>query len=396
MRILHTVEYYAPSRGGAQEVVRQISERLAARGHEVTVATTRLPSRTTRRLNGVAIEEFSLSQGDVARYHELLLSPRFDVVMNYAAQAWTTDAVFPVLEHVSAARLMAPCGFSGLHWPHMRLYFALLPLHLRRYERLIFHSDTYQDIQFAREYGLDNIAVIPNGVAMEEFAAPRGDFRALHDIDRDTPLLLSIGTHTGSKGHREAIKAFQRAKVGRAVLVIVGNTPDGGGGCYDACVRRAKKTRLRTFFQRRVLLLNVSREETLAALETADLFVFLSNIECSPLVLFESAAAGLPFLASRAGNAQEIAEWTGCGEIVESDRSEDGFWVPRINDASRKIEQLLADKERRRAMGERGRAAVQARFTWDRLAAMYEAEYERAIAIRRASAVPRPAVVPAG
>ena len=40
MKILHTVEYYAPSVGGAQEVVRQISERMVQRGHQVTVATT--------------------------------------------------------------------------------------------------------------------------------------------------------------------------------------------------------------------------------------------------------------------------------------------------------------------------------------------------------------------
>ncbi len=42
MNILHTSEFYSPGVGGEQEVVKQLSERLAARGHEVTVATTRL------------------------------------------------------------------------------------------------------------------------------------------------------------------------------------------------------------------------------------------------------------------------------------------------------------------------------------------------------------------
>ena len=34
MKILHTVQYYHPIQGGAQEVVKQISEQLVRRGHE--------------------------------------------------------------------------------------------------------------------------------------------------------------------------------------------------------------------------------------------------------------------------------------------------------------------------------------------------------------------------
>lgn len=36
MKILHTVEFYEPSVGGAQEVIKQISLQLVKRGHEVT------------------------------------------------------------------------------------------------------------------------------------------------------------------------------------------------------------------------------------------------------------------------------------------------------------------------------------------------------------------------
>ena len=35
MKILHTVEFYHPSQGSMQEVVRQISERLVKLGHKV-------------------------------------------------------------------------------------------------------------------------------------------------------------------------------------------------------------------------------------------------------------------------------------------------------------------------------------------------------------------------
>src|ERR1051326_1054925 len=90
MRILHTVEFYAPSKGGAQEVIRQISEQLVKRGHQVTVATTKLAERSSGQLNGVRIEEFAITgnsvrgcKGDIRRYHDFLRTADFDVMLNY-------------------------------------------------------------------------------------------------------------------------------------------------------------------------------------------------------------------------------------------------------------------------------------------------------------------------
>ena len=81
MRILHTVESYSPSVGGMQEVVRQLSERLAARGHDVTVATSKMGGREGDLLNRVRIREFDVSgnlvdgmRGDVSGYREFLRS----------------------------------------------------------------------------------------------------------------------------------------------------------------------------------------------------------------------------------------------------------------------------------------------------------------------------------
>src|SRR6185369_6972995 len=75
MKILHTVEFYSPSVGGAQEVVRQVSEQLASRGHHVTVATTNMPARRSGMTNGVHIEAFDISgnavrgfKGETHRY----------------------------------------------------------------------------------------------------------------------------------------------------------------------------------------------------------------------------------------------------------------------------------------------------------------------------------------
>lgn len=61
MKILHTVEFYYPSVGGMQEVVKRLSELLVQYGHDVTVATTRLAARRDKTINGVKIKEFEIS-----------------------------------------------------------------------------------------------------------------------------------------------------------------------------------------------------------------------------------------------------------------------------------------------------------------------------------------------
>lgn len=45
MKIFHCVESYYPAVGGMQEVVKQLSERLACLGHDVTVVTRFHPDR---------------------------------------------------------------------------------------------------------------------------------------------------------------------------------------------------------------------------------------------------------------------------------------------------------------------------------------------------------------
>ena len=51
LKILHCVEFYNPSVGGAQEVVKQLSEQMVAMGHQVSVATTKMSQRKNRTIN---------------------------------------------------------------------------------------------------------------------------------------------------------------------------------------------------------------------------------------------------------------------------------------------------------------------------------------------------------
>jgi glycosyltransferase involved in cell wall biosynthesis len=383
MKILHTVEFYKPSTGGAQEVVRQISEELVKRGHEVTVATTRLPNRYEARLNGVEIESFAISgnavrgcTGETGRYVEFLRSSRFDVMMNYAAQQWATDLVYPVLPEISCSKVIAPCGFSGLFDPAYESYFRELPQTLRKYDHLIFHSEHGRDVEFVRKYGLADCTLIPNGASAEEFAAVDSSFREQFNIPREQPLLLTVGSHTGAKGHAVVMEAFRRARIGPATLVIIGNTL-GSSGCLPRCKLQAQFVKWTSFGGKRVLLLDPPRREVVAAYHAADLFVFGSNIECSPIVLFEASASKTPFLSTACGNAAEIAEWTGGGLIVATRSARDASVFTDPNTMARAIEDLVRDKARLDTLKHSGFEAWKERFSWEGIAVQYEQLYSR-------------------
>jgi glycosyltransferase involved in cell wall biosynthesis len=383
MRILHTVEFYHPSTGGAQEVVRQISERLAKRGHDVTVATTRLPNRANTVLNGVHIESFAVSGnaasgcvGETERYREFLLAGKFDIMMNYAAQQWATHLVSPVLSQISCRKVMAPCGFSALFMQEYATYFQALPAILGKYDHLIFHSRAGRDVEFARRHRIENYSLIPNGASLDEFAEPKSDFRDRYKIPRGQPLLLTVGSHTGAKGHSVVMEAFRRARIGHATLVIIGNTL-GNAGCLPRCKLQAQFVQLASFGKKRVLLFDPPRADVVAAYHAADLFVFGSNIECSPIVLFEAAASKTPFLSTACGNAAEIAEWTGAGIILSSKHRNDGWVYTDAGIMARAIEEILGDQAKLSALRQAGYEAWRNRFSWEKIALEYEQLYIR-------------------
>ena len=123
---------------------------------------------------------------------------------------------------------------------------------------------------------------------------------------------------------------------------------------------------------RRVIVSDFARPELTQAFMAADLFVFASNIEYSPLVLFESAAAGTPFLTVSAGNSAEIADWTGAGVVCPSAVDSRGY--TRVSD------EVLADamsgpmvqKDLLERLGKAGRLTWAEKFTWEKIAIQYE------------------------
>lgn len=475
MRLLLCCEFYYPSVGGVQEVMRQLAERFVARGHTVTVATTRLADRDFDEHNGVRIAEFGIAgnlvrgiDGEIERYQRYVQDFDGDAILIKAAQQWTFDALWPVLDGIRARKVFIPCGFSGLYEPSYEQYFRELPDILRRFDHLIFYAERYRDIDFARQHGLTHWSVLPNGASESEFGvAADPQFRARHGIGADSFVFLTVGSLTGVKGHREILEAFARLDAGgRAVtLILNGNPPpvipvdirrataaagapaqaaartgakasaagrlvrglarlpvwlagrvqrvaglvwrsfgvmrrEGRAGITQRIVaiavrkiesvralRRLVPKRLKRAIDpiaywsarierqrsKQLLKVDLPRPELVQAFQAADLFVFASNIEYSPLVLFETAAAGTPFLSVPVGNAEEIARWTGAGVLCPAPKDERGYTRADPQVLAAAMREWMDRPAQLAALGRTGHERWQQHFTWAHIATRYEA-----------------------
>jgi L-malate glycosyltransferase len=389
MKILHTVEFYSPSVGGMQEVVRQISERLVTFGHEVTVATTYLPERSERLIGGVKIADFKIAgsqvrgiTGEVEAYRHFLRSSNFDVIANFNAQQWATDCVLPLLCELHAKKVFVPTGFSYLTDARYKSYFEQMVGWMKQYDMNVFLSNVYQDVEYARKHDIHNRVLIPNGAAAEEFLPPSPiDVREILGIPKEFRLILHVGTHTGLKGHSNTIRIFSAARIKNAALVIVGNAWPFGG-CQKKCRMKKRLFDLapKRLFDRKMLLLeDLDRAQTVAAFQQADLFLFPSVTECSPLVLFECLASRTPFLTSGAGNSAEIIEWTGAGRLLPTHIDRRGRKKIDIKESALLLEQTLGDRDALERMKESGFTAWKKNFTWDKIARDYEKLYRSLI-----------------
>lgn len=407
MKILHTVENYSPSGGGMFEVVRQLSERLANSGHSVFIATKWTNDQAQDIINNVTVIRFKIegnavrgykaTKGELKRYQEFLLNTDFDIIANFAAQQWATDLMLPLLQKINAKKVFIPTGFSALFLPPYKSYFDKMKTWMRQYEANVFLSSDYRDINFAKEHSITNCHLIPNGASETEFAACNdNDIRSLLNIASNDFLILHVGSHTCYKGHREAIRIFQLAKIKSAVLLIVGSRLDEK--CYRDCIKAARNfnspslknsliNKIKIFFLgktgneeksvegKKILIRELSRTDTVKAYQTADLFLFPSNIECSPIVLFECAASKTPFLASDAGNSREIAAWTGGGIILPTVFKKNGYCTVNIEESAKILEAIYSDPQKRESMKNNAYNNWKDKYTWEKIAADYEKMY---------------------
>lgn len=406
MKILHITKTYDV--GGMFELTRQISERLVEHGHDVTVATRKIDNYK-EIVNGVKVKQFDLNgnwvtgfKGNLKEFQDFVLKSDFDIVTSFAAQHTLTDAFLQIMDNIKAKKVFVPTGFSALYNKEYFDYFHnKMKIWLKKYDMNIFSSNDYRDINFARENNITNIMLIPNGASKKEFlGATNIDVRKKIGINKDNFLILHIGSHTGQKGHSKAMEIFKKAKIKNSTFVIVAQNK---GLCYADCKKKEEKINTSKHFKKdnkKIIVQKFTRDETVALLKEADLFIFPSNIECSPIVLFETMASKTPFLATDVGNSIEIARWSESGIILPTIKRQsldiypiyitkkviklligkktgNLYSIAKTCKSAKILEKLYNDKDKLNKMGENGYKAWINRFTWEKISDDYENLYKK-------------------
>jgi glycosyltransferase involved in cell wall biosynthesis len=385
MKIFHCVESYYPAPGGMQEVVKRISELLAAKGHEVYVLTRSHPERKFSELNGVKIISFNIQGNPIEakseadkKYVDFLLNEKYDIITFFAAQQWATNLALPILKQIKAKKVNVPTGYSGLYWEEFKDYYERMKAFIHDYDINLYLSNNYRDINFARENKVTKIKIVPNGASYKEFTeTPHIDVRKKLGLSPDTFIFLHVGSFNGWKGHNELIKLYAKLKTSKkTALLMIGDNWEMFRLLY--LKRRYMWISLFKIYihpKKKMIAGLFDRTFTVNAFRQADLFVFPSNIECSPIVLFECAAAGLPFLSSDTGNAREIAEWTKGGLIFPTEYNERGFGFIKMNEAEKMMSELVSNDALREEMGKKSHEIWKEKFTWEKIADTYEEIY---------------------
>jgi glycosyltransferase involved in cell wall biosynthesis len=314
-------------------------------------------------VDGVNVRQFKITgnlevgiRGEVDAYRDFVRQARPDVMMNYNSHAWPTDLIRDLLPRLPFAKVLNPVCFS-LRDVYPDDYNQALPSMLSNYDAIVYMSEQGRDLLLGRELGFrDKEVVIPNGADEAEFLELDSSFRERFGI-RTPMMVLTVSNHYRAKGHVPLIRAFRALDRDDTTLVIVGERPGPlWRGCHVYCQLAGLRRDILSLHGR-------DRQMVVDAYKAADLFALASRIECSPLVIFETMAAGVPFVALEAGDV--------------GDKRAFGSVVPTLDDLAPAMAAMLNDPEGRKEKGAAARRAWQERFTWETITDQMETLYEQ-------------------
>lgn len=207
------------------------------------------------------------------------------------------------------------------------------------------------------------VRVIHNGIDPSEYRPdPRTDVLERLGIDAARPTVMWIGRVTAQKGIGHLLDMAPLVDPA-AQLVFLAGAPDTReiGAEMSARAEALAAQREGVHWIESML----ARHEVVQLLSHASVFVCPSVYEPFGLINIEAMACGLPVVASAVGGIPEIIVDGVTGYLVAVPEGAAGLGpalAMRVND-------VLSDPVRARAMGEAGRERVESLFTWRAIAA---------------------------
>jgi glycosyltransferase involved in cell wall biosynthesis len=300
MKIAQVCPRYKPHIGGVETVVEEVSRRLAAKGHDVSVITTdpsgSLPA--TEWIEGVRVYRFpSYAPGD-AYYLSLplrsyLRKQSYDVVHAHGYHA------FPALSAASCrtGRLVFNPYYHGRG--HTSFRNVLLQAYrlagtgiFRKADAVVCNSEFERSL-VCRDFPAycEKSCIIPPGINKKEF-------EGLTHFPDSEKVLLYAGRLEEYKGVQHAVAALQYLPGYR--LVVIGRGP------YKAALKRQVESA--GLAGRVKFLEGLMRKDLLRWYATADTFVMLSSFESFGITVAEALTMGTPCVVAKSSSLAEFVD----------------------------------------------------------------------------------------
>jgi alpha-maltose-1-phosphate synthase len=207
------------------------------------------------------------------------------------------------------------------------------------------------------------VHVILNGIDSEQYRPQEStDALVRYGVEPDEPYVLFVGRITRQKGLGLLLDAALELDR-RAQLVLAAGAADTPELAreIEAKVDRLRAQRGNVIWIEKML----ERPEVIQLLSHATVFVCPSIYEPLGIVNLEAMACGTAVVASDVGGIPEVVVDGETGLLVHYDPEHPGAFTA---DLTRRLNELLADPARARAMGEAGRRRAVTEFSWRRIA----------------------------
>jgi glycosyltransferase involved in cell wall biosynthesis len=366
MKIL--LVYYEPMPAGQTTHVLSLARTLDRRQYRVTVA---LPANLQRsiaafRQTGVKVVPLPLrkivwSPQALVSLARLIRREDFDVVHVHSQEAGLLGRVVARMAGGRSA-VYTPQTIdirrARLHW----LYVLIEHVLARATDVIV--SVNEADRKRMIRWGIPphKIVNIPNGIDLGAFKGPvhSGSLRRALGLDENRPLVMQVARLSAQKDPLAFVEGAAHVVQERpdAQFALVGEGP----------LRDAVAAHVRDLGLEGSVHLLGWRDEASKLMPAADVVSLTSRWEGMPYTLLEAMASGRPVVATAVNGCPEIIVDGGTGFLVPP--GDTAAWAGRVVD-------LLSDPAMAAAMGRRGRARVEERFSLQGVVACVESLYQR-------------------
>ena len=222
----------------------------------------------------------------------------------------------------------------------------------------------YPDVDQAR------IHVIYNGIDLEQYRyTSETDALQRYGVDTEKPYVLFVGRVTRQKGVTHLVEAIKYLPAGTQVVLCAGapDTPEIAAE-MRALVDHARAEGANVLWIENM----ITKDEAIQLYSHCAVFCCPSVYEPFGIINLEAMACGAPVVASATGGILEVVVEGETGYLVPFEQDPETSF-PRepaqfAEDLALRLNEVLAEPEKAKAMGAAGRKRAEARFSWTAIA----------------------------